>query len=429
MGVIAIAINDIRLLLRDKAAAFFTFLFPLLFAVFFTFVFRGGGGGGGAMKVAVLDEDGTKGSARLVSEIEADTAFKARRVTDSNEGRNLVRRGEVTALIVVPKGFEQGTNSMFTGGRVPLEAVVDPSRGAEAAMLTGKLTELAFRQMSSAFTDRARMQEMLSASRERLAIVAPEGQPGREAFTKFLDGADALSQELSRLATEEPSTKGTSPGDSAFNPVNVTISNLAIDRTGKPRSSADFAFPQGIAWGLMGSVVGFAASIASERRRGTLVRLAISPLSRGQILAGKALGCFVTCVIVQVMLIAVALALGSRVGSWPMLALSVFSASAGFVGMAMGLAPFADSEEGAAGIARAVPMILAMIGGGTIPLAFMPPFFETLSSVSPFKWAIVAVEGGLWRGFTLREMLLPCGILLGVGALCFAVGVRRLRWE
>mgnify|MGYP002783740135 CR=1 FL=1 len=296
-------------------------------------------------------------------------------------------------------------------------------------MLTGKLTELAFRQMSSAFTDRARMQEMLSASRERLAVVAPKGQPGREAFTKFLDGADALSQELSRLATEEPTSDGTSPGDSAFNPVNVTISNLAIDRTGKPRSSADFAFPQGIAWGLMGSVVGFAASIASERRRGTLVRLAISPLSRGQILAGKALGCFVTCVIVQVMLIAVALALGSRVGSWPMLALAVFSASAGFVGMAMGLAPFADSEEGAAGIARAVPMILAMIGGGTIPLAFMPPFFETLSSVSPFKWAIVAVEGGLWRGFTLREMLLPCGILLGVGALCFAVGVRRLRWE
>jgi ABC-2 type transport system permease protein len=59
----------------------------------------------------------------------------------------------------------------------------------------------------------------------------------------------------------------------------------------------------------------------------------------------------------------------------------------------------------------------------------MPPFLETLSNVSPFKWAIVAVEGGMWRGFTAADMLLPCGILLGVGAVAFVIGVKRLRWE
>jgi ABC-2 type transport system permease protein len=179
----------------------------------------------------------------------------------------------------------------------------------------------------------------------------------------------------------------------------------------------------------MGSVVGFAASIAAERWRGTLIRLATSPLTRSQILAGKAMACFVTCMLVQVLLIAIAIGMGSQIGSWPMLSVAVVCSSLGFVGIAMGLAPFADSEEGAAGIARAVPMILAMIGGGTIPLAFMPPFLETLSNVSPFKWAIVAVEGGMWRGFTAADMLLPCGILLGVGAVAFGIGVKRLRWE
>ena len=99
------------------------------------------------------------------------------------------------------------------------------------------------------------------------------------------------------------------------------------------------------------------------------------------------------------------------------------------VGLAMGLAPFADSEEGAAGIARAVPMILAMIGGGTIPLFAMPPFFEKLSSISPFKWAILAAEGGMWRDFSLAQMALPCGILLAIGAAAFTLGVKRLRWE
>lgn len=74
-------------------------------------------------------------------------------------------------------------------------------------------------------------------------------------------------------------------------------------------------------------------------------------------------------------------------------------------------------------------MILAMIGGGTIPLFVMPPLMQTMSGISPFKWAILAVEGAIWRGFTPREMLLPCGILLALGAVCFTIGVKRLRFE
>lgn len=425
--MLAIAMNDLRLLFRDKAAAFFTFVFPVLFAIFFTFVFGGAKGGAGKMKVAVLDLDGTAPSAQLVRDLEADASLATRRAATMDEGRMLVQKGTVTALIVVPAGFEAGTNGLFTGGKIPLEAYVDPSRGAEAGLLTGKLNELAFRQMSSAFTDRSKMAAMLTRSRERLGTIAPEEGERRDAFLKFFDGADALSGELEKSNAEAASGGG--GGGAGFNPVDVKVMDLEIDRTGKGRTSSDYSFPQGIAWGLMGSVVGFAASIAAERRRGTLIRLATSPLTRSQILTGKAIACFVTCMLVQVLLIGIAIAMGSRIGSWPMLSVAVVCSSLGFVGIAMGLAPFADSEEGAAGIARAVPMILAMIGGGTIPLAFMPPFMETLSSVSPFKWAIVAVEGGMWRGFTLGDMVLPCGILLAVGAVAFVIGVKRLRWE
>jgi ABC-2 type transport system permease protein len=427
--MLAIAMNDLRLLFRDKAAAFFTFVFPVLFAIFFTFVF-GGAKGGGKMKVAVLDLDGTAPSAQLVRDLEADASLEARRAATMDEGRMLVQKGSVTALIVVPAGFEAGTNGLFTGGKIPLEAYVDPSRSAEAGLLTGKLNELAFRQMSSAFTDRSKMSAMLTRSREQLATIAPEEGERRDAFLKFFDGADALSGELEKSNAEaSDGGDGGGGGGAGFNPVDVKVRDLEIDRTGKGRTASDYSFPQGIAWGLMGSVVGFAASIAAERRRGTLIRLATSPLTRSQILAGKAMACFVTCMLVQVLLIGIAIGMGSQIGSWPMLIVAVVCSSLGFVGIAMGLAPFADSEEGAAGIARAVPMILAMIGGGTIPLAFMPPFLETLSNVSPFKWAIVAVEGGMWRGFTAADMLLPCGILLGVGAVAFVIGVKRLRWE
>jgi ABC-2 type transport system permease protein len=53
----------------------------------------------------------------------------------------------------------------------------------------------------------------------------------------------------------------------------------------------------------------------------------------------------------------------------------------------------------------------------------------TTGNFSPVKWAILAMEGALWRGFSLREMLLPCAILVAVGIVTFAIGVRTFRAE
>ncbi len=432
--MLAIAMNDLRLLFRDKAAAFFTFVFPLLFAIFFSFVFKGAVGGGGKMPVALFDEDMTAASGRLIADLAADDSIEATKVESRKEGTELVRKSKATALVVVPKGFADGADGMFTGGKMPLEAIVDPSRTAEAGMLTGKLNELAFRQMSTMFTDNRRMKDMLDKARGQVKGFAADGSPRSDAFMKFFEGADGLSAQLEEIQKEDqqkPSSDGAAKG-SGFNPVDVKITQLSAnpeDGKKEPRKSTDFSFPQGIAWGLMGCVIGFAASLTSEKRRGTLIRLTTAPISKAQILGGKALACFTACITVQVLLIGTAVAMGSHVDSWPTLLAAILSAAIGFVGMAMLLASLAGSEEGAGGMARAVPMILAMIGGGTIPLIAMPPFVKTLSNISPFKWAILGVEGGMWRGFTPMDMLLPCGILVGLGVVCFAVGVNRLKWE
>jgi ABC-2 type transport system permease protein len=49
------------------------------------------------------------------------------------------------------------------------------------------------------------------------------------------------------------------------------------------------------------------------------------------------------------------------------------------------------------------------------------------SHLSPIKWAILAYEGAIWRGFTAADMVLPVAILLTVGALAFALGANRFR--
>jgi ABC-2 type transport system permease protein len=117
---------------------------------------------------------------------------------------------------------------------------------------------------------------------------------------------------------------------------------------------------------------------------------------------------------------------GVRPSSWPLLAVASLSATVAFCGLMMLVATLGRTEQAASGTAWAILMPLSMVGGGMIPQFIMPPWMSAVGSVSPVKWAIRAIEGALWRGFTPAEMLLPCGLLLLVGLACFAVGTRRL---
>ncbi len=62
-----------------------------------------------------------------------------------------------------------------------------------------------------------------------------------------------------------------------------------------------------------------------------------------------------------------------------------------------------------------------------MPLFVMPGWMATVSGISPAKWAILALEGALWRGFSPAEMALPLGVLLAIGALGLVLGTRLFR--
>ena len=104
------------------------------------------------------------------------------------------------------------------------------------------------------------------------------------------------------------------------------------------------------------------------------------------------------------------------------------SSAVGFVGIMMLLAVSGKTEQAVGGIGWAVLIVMSMLGGGMIPLFFMPSWMRTIGTFSPVKWSVLAMEGAVWRGFSLVEMLKPCGILVGVGVVCFAVGVRVFDW-
>ena len=201
---------------------------------------------------------------------------------------------------------------------------------------------------------------------------------------------------------------------------------MARDRVG-PANSFEVTFPQGVLWGLIGCVMSFGLSLVSERTRGTFVRLEMSPLTRAQILGGKALACFVSMLAVQVVLYALGYAaFGVRPSSWAMLALATVCATVAFSGIMMLVATLGKTEQAASGTAWAILMPLSMVGGGMVPQFILPPWMNAVGVISPMRWTIRAIEGALWRGFSLTEMVLPCAILIAIGLGCFALGTRRL---
>jgi ABC-2 type transport system permease protein len=206
----------------------------------------------------------------------------------------------------------------------------------------------------------------------------------------------------------------------------VTIAELP-PRLGQPRSSFDVSFPQGLVWGLAGCIGAFASSLVLERSRGTLARLRLAPITGAHLLAGKGLACFLAAMMVQAMLIGMAVvAFGSTVAQPSMLAVACVAGAFAFSGIAMLIAGICRTEAEANGAGRGAILILAMIGGGTIPIFFMPPLLRTLSYGSPFRWVVAAIEGPFWRDTAPAEQVMPLVVLAGIGLLGFLVGMRGI---
>jgi ABC-2 type transport system permease protein len=93
----------------------------------------------------------------------------------------------------------------------------------------------------------------------------------------------------------------------------------------------------------------------------------------------------------------------------------------------MFISTLGKTEQSVGGAGWAILMIMAMFGGAMMPLAFMPSWMRNISHFSPIKWAILAMEGAIWRDFRFTEMLVPCAVLIAVGAVFFTLGVFMLR--
>jgi ABC-2 type transport system permease protein len=372
-NAVVMAIKDLHLLWRDKFALFWVAVFPLMMALFVGAIF-GGSGPPAGMSVAVVDLDSTGASRAFIETLDRSDAIRLAAPHDGTPytrdvARQAVAAGDVTAYLLVPSGYEAATPMLGQAGPT-LELGIDPARRAESGYLQGLVVKAA-----------------LERFRENLGV---------------------------------PS----------FEPVHVQLEPVLREARRPPNAFA-LSFPQAMSWGIIGCCATFAVGLVQERTRGTYGRLRMAPNPAWTILAGKALACFTACVSATLLLVALGMFLGVTVGSWPALAAIVVSLAFGFTGFMMLVSTMGRTEQSVSGAGWALMMPLAMIGGSMVPQMVMPAWLLRISNFSPVKWMILGVEGAMWRGFSMSEMVLPCAILLGFGLVCFTVGavvITRRSW-
>ncbi len=415
--VFFLAIKDIRVLMSDKGNIFWVLGFPLIFAFFFGAIYSDAGEGPSGMKIAVVDEEKSSFSTSYISKLEESEALKVTRL-DRDQALEQVRKSKVTAAVILKEGLGNGFEAIFNRDEPKMEIAADPSRKMESGYLQGLLVKAQFEALSGSFTDKNWMKDQVSKWRGEIEEANDIDKEDVRLYLDLFDSYDNFFDDIN-----DQDLKMGFDGDI----LNFSQTNISSASDG-PTTPFQITFPQAMLWGILGCAATFAISIVKERTSGTFQRLLIGPIGKTHILAGKGAACFITCSFIMcIQFIGAKLFFKMPVGNLSFFVLAYFCTILCFVGMMMLISTLGRTEQSAGGAGWAIIMIMAMIGGGMMPLYFMPVWLRPFSNFSPVKWGIYALEGAIWRNFTLIEMAKPCLILIAIGFATFLLGVFNLK--
>ncbi len=433
-----LATKDLRLLYRDRVALFFVVAVPILYGLFFGAISGSFRSGEARLKIAIVDEDRSEWSQRLIAILKEEyPKIRWRTEWDRAKALDAVRRGDVVAAIVLPEGFGNRAGIFFQEAP-ELQLAIDPSRGAESGFVRGILMEGMGKLAGQRMRDRQSMKRSLEDSIRTIESNTQMSLPARTALVAALRAFEKFFDELPEDSgdSEASGKEGESEGPE-FEFARIETLELTrrskTDALGTPlsnvRTAWDISFPQATIWGILGCATTFAVSLVRERRQGSLVRLQVAPIRPAMIVAGKALACFVSVIAVIAMMLVLGMALGMRPRRPELLLPSILATAFCFTGIMACVATIGRSEEAVSGAAWGANIVMAMFGGGMMPLAFLPSWMQIIGYVSPVRWAILVLEGAIWRDFSWSEAAVPLAVLSGVGLIALVLGSTILRLQ
>ncbi|MEM9290963.1 MAG: ABC transporter permease [Acidobacteriota bacterium] len=182
---------------------------------------------------------------------------------------------------------------------------------------------------------------------------------------------------------------------------------------------------------LMMTAIYGGVSLAQERERGVLRRLATLPVTRGQLFLGKLLGRFFIALLQVLMLVAVGtLVFQLNWGPSPLgLGLLLGAYAFACAGYSLLLGAVLRTPDQVSSIAWISSMAMAALGGCWWPKEIMPEWMRTLGLAFPTGWAMDGFHALISFGRGLEATVEPAAALVGFGMLFTWLGRRYLRFD
>ncbi len=428
--------NDIRLYFADRRAVIVGVVVPILIAAFFGYIFSGAGQSEnqGRIPIAVVDEDQSSVSRAITGDLVTDPLLQVSAL-DRATAREQVKSGKQNAAAVFPQGFgEQSTKSLFTGANKPqIELLVDPSQTTGSRVIAGLLAQYSMQEISKEAFTGAYGRKAIDSYMETLDKL--EQTPIRADLKTLLSAARKLNDQADSGA-EPGSASGPGAGSGERHGFGLSIpytvaSTPVTARDNTPYNAYAHSFAGMAVQFILFAGIDAGVVLLLTRQRGIWQRLRSAPLSRSEFVLARALATTLIGLFqITVIYLAAILVFKVRIeGSW-----------AGFIAVGVSfcllnatfglmLATLGRSASTTRGLAMMATLLLVMVGGAWVPAFVFPNWLQNASRYLPTRWAVDGLDGATWRGLPFDAAVLPTLALIGCGAACLLVAIRRFRWE
>ncbi len=364
-----IALKDLKIFVKDRAAVFFYVIFPFMFILMFYFLNLGVAEDTRlTYHLATLETEGAL-SHQIISAMETKDESQLQpgapvivREKDYDAAYRAVEDGELNGFIAFPADFTEG---IMSGAGAQLEVVADSGAINDRNALRSIAGSIASQISGSVVVVEASVELMVEHD-----IIPPD--------------EDSINQAARQILAEIMAAQSEAGGGASL--IGFDIERVGDVEAGNP---ADYVIPGYLVMFVFFAAAATAETIVRERQNNTLERLLAGSVNQSTILGGVYTGTALRGII-QIIIFWVVGILIFKVdlGESPLaviiLSLLMVVMSSAFAVM---LATLVKTQRSASSLATVAALILAPLGGCWWPLFILPEWLQTVAKISPHAWA------------------------------------------
>jgi ABC-2 type transport system permease protein len=304
-----------------------------------------------------------------------------------------------------------------------IEGIVQIPAGFGAKVLSGQPVNVIY-QSDDPFNQPSALAQSVQAAVGRISGASVASRVGVDVYESNFDVAsDDQRAAFEQAVYSEAAQLWTNP------PATVRYQTTASD-DGDSVNGFNQAVPGMGTMYVLFTVMGGALLLLQERQNSTFQRLMTMPVSRAQLLGGKALARFTMGMLQYAVAFGVGFALGVNFGdSFIGLILLMVAFVICVTALTFLFGTFVTTEQQAGSVSTLIALTLAPLGGAWWPLEIVPDFMQKIGHISPVAWVMDGFTELSFRNGTFSDVIIPVLVLLAMAAAMFLLSITRFKYD